>query len=79
VVQAVAPKPVNVLIGPGSGAAPFSELSATGVARVSLGGALYRRAMSGLLEAAAAMRAGDLGSAAHAVPGRDIATLLPPA
>ena len=78
-VQAVAPRPVNVLIGPGGSGVAFAELSAAGVARVSLGGALYRRAMSGLLEAAAAMRAGDLASAAQAVSGREIAKLLPPA
>ncbi len=79
VVKAVAPKPVNVLIGPASGAVSFAELGAAGVKRVSLGGALYRRAMSGLLEAADAMRAGDLGAAARAVSGREISALLPPA
>lgn len=79
VVKAVAPKPVNVLIGPSAGAVPFAELAAAGVARVSLGGALYRRALSGLLEAAEAMRAGDLGAAARGVPGREISALLPPA
>jgi 2-methylisocitrate lyase-like PEP mutase family enzyme len=79
VVNAVAPKPVNVLIGPSSGAVPFADLSAAGVRRVSLGGALYRRAMSGLLDAAEALRAGDLGGGARGVPGREIAALLPPA
>jgi len=78
VVRAVAPKPVNVLIGPASGAVPFAELAAAGVRRVSLGGALYRRAMSGLLEAAEAMLAGNLGAAARAVPGKEISALLPP-
>lgn len=80
VVRAVAPKPVNVLIGPSSGAVPFAELGAAGVARVSLGGALYRRAMTGLLDAAAALRTGDLGAAVRgAVPGREIEALLPKA
>jgi 2-methylisocitrate lyase-like PEP mutase family enzyme len=79
VVRAVAPKPVNVLIGPASGAVPFADLGAAGVRRVSLGAALYRRAMSGLLEAAEALRAGNLGAAARAVSGREIAALLPPA
>ena len=36
VVRAVAPTPVNVLIGPG---APLAELGVAGVRRVSLGGA----------------------------------------
>ncbi len=78
VVRAVAPKPVNILVGPAGGAVPFADLAAVGVKRVSLGGALYRRAMSGLLEAAEAMRAGDLGAAARGVPGKEISALLPP-
>lgn len=77
VVRAVAPKPVNVLIGPRSGAVPLAELAAAGVKRVSLGGALYRRAMTGLMEAAEALRAGDLAAGARAMPGAEIAALLP--
>ena len=77
VVRAVAPKPVNVLIGPG---VSVNELAAAGVRRVSLGGALYRRAMGGLADAAEALRAGDLALAVRgAVPGRDLGVLLPPA
>jgi len=73
VVRAVAPKPVNVLIGPG---VAFAELAAAGVRRVSLGGALYRRAMGGLAAAAEALLAGDIPLALlGAVPGR---ALLPP-
>jgi len=76
VVRAVAPKPVNVLIGPG---VQVAELTAAGVRRVSLGGALYRRAMGGLVTAAAALAAGDLPAAlSGAVSGRDLAALLPP-
>jgi 2-methylisocitrate lyase-like PEP mutase family enzyme len=76
VVRAVAPRPVNVLIGPG---VPLAELAAAGVRRVSLGGALYRRAMGGLLLAADALRAGDLpGALRGAVPGGELAALLPP-
>jgi 2-methylisocitrate lyase-like PEP mutase family enzyme len=77
VVRAVAPKPVNVLIGPG---VPLAELAAAGVRRVSLGGALYRRAMGGLAAAAQALRAGDLpGALRGAVPGSELAALLPSA
>ena len=76
VVRAVAPKPVNVLIGPG---VQLTELAAVGVRRVSLGGALYRRAMGGLVAAAEALRTGDLPIAVRgAVPGRDLVELLPP-
>ena len=50
VVRAVAPKPVNVLVG-----APFTtvdELTALGVRRISVGGALARAAWAGFLGAA---------------------------
>ena len=77
VVRAVAPKPVNVLIGPASGPVPLADLIACGVKRVSLGGALYRRAMAGLAEAARTLATGDLGGTVRpALPGSAIATLL---
>ena len=75
VVRAVAPKPVNVLIGPG---VPLEALAAAGVRRVSLGGALYRCAMAGLMQASDALRQGDLaGAIRNAVPGRNLAAMLP--
>ncbi len=78
VVRAVAPKPVNVLIGPASGLVPVAELSRLGVKRISLGGALYRRAMAGLVDAAQCLAAGDVaGAVKPALPGRRIADLLP--
>ena len=74
VVAAVAPKPVNVLIGPG---VALAELEAAGVRRVSLGGALYRVAMGALARSAAALQAGDLPAAvAGAMPGKELARLL---
>ncbi len=74
VVRAVAPRPVNVLIGPN---VTVTELAAAGVRRISLGGALYRRAMGAAVEAAAALRAGDIQAAVRdAVPGTEIARLL---
>ncbi|MEO8715406.1 MAG: isocitrate lyase/phosphoenolpyruvate mutase family protein [Acetobacteraceae bacterium] len=77
VVRAVAPKPVNVLIGPRSGAVPLAALEAAGVRRVSLGGVLYRRAMGALRDAARALRAGDLAAAVSGgIPGDEIAALL---
>ncbi|MEC7814894.1 MAG: isocitrate lyase/phosphoenolpyruvate mutase family protein [Pseudomonadota bacterium] len=51
VVAAVAPKPVNVLIGWDSGIT-VQELTDMGVRRVSVGGALARAAWGGFLEAA---------------------------
>lgn len=51
VVSAVAPKPVNVLIGAKS-AFTLDELAALGVRRVSVGGALARTAWGGFMHAA---------------------------
>ncbi len=78
VVGAVSPKPVNVLIGPRSGPVPLSELEEAGARRISLGGALYRRAMGGLAEAAKTLASGDFtGALEGAVPGPGITKLLP--
>jgi 2-methylisocitrate lyase-like PEP mutase family enzyme len=77
VVRAVAPKPVNVLIGPGDGVVPLDRLSQAGVRRVSVGGALYRVAMSALVTTAQAMRLGDLAAVTGAISGSDIASQLP--
>ncbi|HJU87606.1 MAG TPA: isocitrate lyase/phosphoenolpyruvate mutase family protein, partial [Gemmatimonadota bacterium] len=54
VVGAVAPKPVNVLVG--GGFTTVGELEALGVRRISVGGALARAAWSGFLEAAREIR-----------------------
>jgi 2-methylisocitrate lyase-like PEP mutase family enzyme len=77
VVRAVAPKPVNVVFGPRSGPVPLEALSAAGVRRVSLGGALYRHAMGALVQAAERLRAGDFGFMAGAVSTAEVAALLP--
>jgi len=50
VVRAVAPRPVNVLVG--SDFATVAELAALGVRRISVGGALARAAWTGFLAAA---------------------------
>jgi len=76
-VLAVAPKPLNVLIGPQSGPVPLAMLAEAGVRRVSLGGALYRCAMAGLVQAAQGLAAGDLTTARRGIPGSEIEVLLP--
>lgn len=53
VVQAVAPKPVNVLVG--SDFTTVAELAALGVRRISVGGALARVAWAGFLDASKEM------------------------
>ena len=50
VVEAVAPKPVNVLVG--SDFTTVAELAEAGVRRISVGGALARAAWTGFLDAA---------------------------
>jgi 2-methylisocitrate lyase-like PEP mutase family enzyme len=77
VIAAVAPKPVNVLIGPGTGVVPVSELSAIGVKRISIGGALYRVAMSAVVETAKAMRSGDMKPVTTGVPFGELTALFP--
>jgi len=77
VVRAVAPRPVNVVVGPRSGPVPLNVLAEAGVKRVSLGGALYRRVMADLVDAAQALKAGDIASAAKGIAAGEIAALLP--
>jgi 2-methylisocitrate lyase-like PEP mutase family enzyme len=77
VVRAVAPKPVNVVNGPRGGLVPLSDLAKAGVRRVSLGGTLYGRAMAALVEAAEALRVGDLPTAARGARMGEIGGLLP--
>lgn len=71
VVAAVAPKPVNVLVG--SGFATVAELAQLGVRRISVGGALARAAWSGFLEAAREIRErGTFTRLGEAVPFDEI-------
>lgn len=76
VVRAVSPKSVNVLIGPEDAPVPLRQLSAVGVRRISVGGALYRVAMSKLVETAQALHDGDLAAVTGAIAGSEIAALL---
>jgi 2-methylisocitrate lyase-like PEP mutase family enzyme len=77
VVRAVAPKPVHVLIGPSDSVVSLAQLSAAGVRRVSVGGALYLRTMSSLAETAEALREGNLGVVTEHVSSGEIGALLP--
>jgi 2-methylisocitrate lyase-like PEP mutase family enzyme len=60
VVKAVAPKPVNVVVGPG---VPLSVLAESGVKRVSIGGSLYRKAMTATRDCLEELTAGKLDTA----------------
>ncbi len=63
IIRAVAPKPVNVLLGSMAGPVSVAELQAAGAARISLGVALYTRVMADLSAAAGQLAAGDMASA----------------
>jgi len=54
VVAAVAPKPVNLLVG-GQSALTVADIAALGVRRISVGGALARTAWAGLQRAAGSL------------------------
>jgi methylisocitrate lyase len=71
VVKAVAPKPVNVLVG--SDFATVAELAEAGVRRISVGGALARAAWTGFLQAAKEIaEQGTFTRLAHAVPFAEV-------
>ena len=71
VVKAIAPKPVNVLVG--SGFATVAELAEIGVRRISVGGALARAAWTGFLAAAREIASsGTFNGLTPAVPFAEI-------
>ena len=71
VVQAVAPKSVNVLVW--TDFTTVAELAAMGVRRISIGGALARAAWTGFLEAAKEIAGqGTFGHLARTVPSTEI-------
>ncbi|MCE5233210.1 MAG: isocitrate lyase/phosphoenolpyruvate mutase family protein [Mizugakiibacter sp.] len=75
VVAAVAPKPVNVLVG---GPAPFdlARLAELGVRRVSVGGGLYRAAWAGFMHAARGLAEGRFDGLAGATPHGELDALF---
>jgi 2-methylisocitrate lyase-like PEP mutase family enzyme len=78
VVGAVAPKPVNVLVG--SDFTTVAELAEAGVRRISVGGALARAAWGGFLQAAKEIaELGTFGGLAGAVPFSEINGAFPSA
>ena len=76
VVVAVAPKPVNVLVG--SDFTTVAELADMGVRRISVGGALARAAWTGFLQAAEEIASrGTFSALAAAVPFAEINDSFP--
>jgi 2-methylisocitrate lyase-like PEP mutase family enzyme len=71
-VEAVAPKPVNVLIGWPS-ELTVDDLASLGVRRISVGGALARSAWGGFIKAAKSIAGtGSFAAFADAAPGNDL-------
>jgi 2-methylisocitrate lyase-like PEP mutase family enzyme len=76
IMKAVAPKPVNIVVGTMSGALPWTELQKAGVKRVSMGVTLYTRVMGDLRKAATELAAGDLASASAGISFGEIKKLI---
>ena len=75
VVRAVAPKPVNVLVG--SDFTTVADLAALGVRRISVGGALARAAWGGFARAAGELaRAGTFGGFSIALTSAELENLF---
>ncbi|HEY8169770.1 MAG TPA: isocitrate lyase/phosphoenolpyruvate mutase family protein [Candidatus Limnocylindria bacterium] len=71
VVEAVAPKPINVLAG--SEVTSVAEMAALGVRRISVGGQLARAAWAGFLAAATEIAdTGTFGWLERAAPGAEL-------
>jgi 2-methylisocitrate lyase-like PEP mutase family enzyme len=75
VVSAVAPKPVNVLMGAPS-EFTVADLAALGVRRISVGGSLARAAWGGFMRAAAKLAEGSFDGFADAASGGEINAML---
>jgi 2-methylisocitrate lyase-like PEP mutase family enzyme len=71
VVAAVAPKPVNLLLGAASDWT-LADVAAMGVRRISVGGALARAAWAGFLRAARGLAEGRFDGLAGATPGGEL-------
>ncbi|QWT22151.1 isocitrate lyase/phosphoenolpyruvate mutase family protein [Bacillus sp. NP157] len=76
IVRAVAPKPVNLVVGTMQGPLSMEALAAAGVKRVSIGAGFYARVMGDLREAARQLRDGDVPAATEGASWRDIAALI---
>jgi 2-methylisocitrate lyase-like PEP mutase family enzyme len=76
IVKAVAPKPVNLVVGTMSGTLPWSELQKAGVRRVSMGVALYTRVMGELRKATQQLLQGELASASEGIGFGEVKKLI---
>ena len=78
IIEAVAPKPVNVLIG-GPGGLTMRDAAELGARRVSVGGAFARAAWGGFIRSAKElMEKGTFDELAHAAPYAELQKLFSP-
>jgi 2-methylisocitrate lyase-like PEP mutase family enzyme len=78
IVRAVAPKPVNLVVGTMAGTVPWADVQAAGVKRLSLGEALYMRVMGNLAQGAKELLAGDVLKGAGEAPSTSKALAFRP-
>ena len=76
IVEAVAPTPVNVVVGTMEGPVSVADLRKAGVRRISMGAALYGRVMADLRVAAAQLADGDMASASQGMGFRGILAMI---
>lgn len=76
VVKAVAPKPVNIVLGAAGFDISFNELADLGVKRVSLGSALVRAALGAFQRAAVELSNGSYNFVNDAMPYSDLNKIL---
>ncbi|AYL96466.1 isocitrate lyase/PEP mutase family protein [Mucilaginibacter celer] len=76
VVKAVAPKPLNIVLGAAGFDISFNELADMGVKRVSLGSALARAALGAFQRAAVELSKGSYGFVNEAVPYLELNRIL---
>jgi 2-methylisocitrate lyase-like PEP mutase family enzyme len=76
IVKAVAPKPVNVVVGTMEGPVPVTELLKAGVKRISMGVALYMRVMADLKVAAKQLADGDTATSSKGLNFREASKLV---
>jgi 2-methylisocitrate lyase-like PEP mutase family enzyme len=76
IVKAVAPKPVNVIVGTMEGPVPVADLQKAGVKRISMGVALYTRVMADLKIAAKQLADGDTGASSAGLAFREATDLI---
>jgi len=76
IVKAVAPKPVNIVVGTMEGPVSVADLQNAGVKRVSMGVALYTRVMADLKLAANQLASGDTASASQGLSFGDVNALI---